>query len=95
MYVFALIIASTEVNGVSTMQIRKLRKRRFMTLEQLAAKSGVGRVNINRYELGTVEPGVHNAIKIARALGCTVEQLVADEEGETADGETENAQAGC
>lgn len=77
------------------MQIRTLRKRRFMTLEQLAAKSGVGRVNINRYELGTVEPGVHNAIKIARALGCTVEQLVADEEGETADGETENVQAGC
>lgn len=61
------------------MQIRKLRKRRFMTLEQLAAKSGVGRVNINRYELGTVEPGLHNAIKIARALGCTAEDLIKDE----------------
>lgn len=71
------------------MQIRKMRRRRFMTLEELAEKSGVSRVNINRYELGTVEPKVLNAYKIARALGCTVEELIEDEEaaGDGANGQ--------
>lgn len=61
------------------MLIRNLRRRRLMTLEELAEKSGVSRVNINRYELGTVEPKVFNAYKIARALDCTVEDLIMDE----------------
>lgn len=74
------------MNEVCTMQIRAIRKRRLMTLEQLAAKSGVDRVSINRYELGSHEPSVSKAIKIARALGCTVEQLMDDEEGAGEDG---------
>ena len=62
------------------MQIRTLRKRRLMTLEELARRSGVGRVVINRYELGTHKPDIYSAIKIARALDVTVEDLVSDEE---------------
>lgn len=62
------------------MLIKTFRKRRYMTLEQLAAKSGVQRASINRYELGKREPGVYNAIRIARALGVTVEDLVSDED---------------
>lgn len=61
------------------MLIRSYRKKKLLTLEELAQKSGVSRVNINRYELGTVEPKVINAYKIARALGCTVEDLLSDE----------------
>ena len=63
--------------------IRNLRKRRFLTLEQLALKSGVSRVSITRYENGKREPKVSDAIKIARALNCTVEDLVRDEDGTT------------
>lgn len=69
--------------------IKTMRKRRLMTADQLAIKSGVSRVSITRYENGQREPKVREAVRIAKALGCTVEQLVADEEGETA--EDENA----
>lgn len=72
--------------------IKTMRKRRLMTADQLAIKSGVSRVSITRYENGKREPKVREAIRIARALGCTVEQLVADEEGETADGENETTE---
>ena len=66
--------------------IKTLRKRRLMTAEQLALKSGVARVSITRYENGKREPRVGEALKIARALGCTVEQLMDDEEGAGEDG---------
>lgn len=66
--------------------IKALRKRRLMTAEQLALKSGVARVSITRYENGKREPRVGEALKIARALGCTVEQLMDDEKGAGEDG---------
>lgn len=61
--------------------IRNMRKRRLLTLEQLAIKSGVSRVSITRYENGKREPKVGDALKIARALGCTVEELIEDDGG--------------
>lgn len=65
--------------------IKTMRKRRLMTADQLAIKSGVSRVSITRYENGQREPKVREAIRIARALGCTVEQLVEGEEEATVD----------
>ncbi|MBR3239511.1 MAG: helix-turn-helix transcriptional regulator [Oscillospiraceae bacterium] len=56
--------------------IRTMRKKRLLTLEQLAAKSGVSRVSITRYENGQRVPKLDDALKIARALDCTVEELV-------------------
>ena len=67
--------------------IRNMRKRRLFTLEQLAARSGVSRVSITRYENGPREPKVGDALKIARALDCTVEELFdISPKGETYDG---------
>jgi DNA-binding XRE family transcriptional regulator len=41
----------------------------------LAKKSGVSRVSINRYELGTRVPDVTVAIKLAQALNHSVEEV--------------------
>ena len=50
-----------------------------MTVEELAAKCGQSRVTVNRYELGLHKPDIFTAVRIARALDCTVEDLVSDE----------------
>ncbi len=65
----------TEVNGL---QIRTLRKEKGLTLEELAKMSGVSRVAINRYELGDRVPNVTIAVKLAKALDCTVDDLLTD-----------------
>ena len=49
-------------------------------MEELAAKSGVSRVSINRYELGQRIPDVTIARKIAEALSCTIEELLENDE---------------
>ena len=67
------------------MVIRAMRIKRGLTLEALAKKSGVSRVSINRYELGDRVPDVTTAKKIADALSCTIEEILADEK----DGEGE------
>lgn len=61
------------------------------TLEQagimqrwVADKTGITAVAINRYVHGSREPGVRNAIKIAKVLGMKVEDLW-DEEGSEED----------
>lgn len=60
--------------------IREIRLKRGMTLEELAKASGVSRVSINRYELGRRAPSVYVATKIAKALDCTLEELLADKD---------------
>lgn len=50
-----------------------------MTLEELAAKSGLSRVSVNRYELGTRTPRADAALKLAKALNCTVEELLKED----------------
>lgn len=58
--------------------IKEMRIKKKMTLEALAKKSGVSRASLNRYELGTRVPNVHAAMKIARALECSVEELFSE-----------------
>lgn len=63
--------------------VKILRKRHLWTQAALSEISGVPRVNIVRYEKGQREPKVSDAIKLARALGVTVEELMGDELPET------------
>ena len=59
-----------------TNKISDFRKAQHMTQPQLAEKVGVSNYTvIQRYERGKVEPSVSTAIKIARALNTTVEEL--------------------
>lgn len=57
------------------MGIRAIRKRRGLSQEDLSAKSGVNRISISKYERGASYPNMANAMKIANALGCKIDQL--------------------
>ena len=62
----------------------KIRQRRHdlgLTIEELAAKAGVGATSLQRYELGVNSPTYYQLFKIAGALSCTVGEL-ADKTGD-------------
>lgn len=54
--------------------VKKYRRARKLTLEQLSEKSGIPVSTINDIEHGT-EPRVITALYLARSLGATVERL--------------------
>lgn len=63
-------------------RITEFRKAKQMTQPQLAEKANLTSYTlIQRYEKGTRLPGVDIALRIAKALGTTVEELfILDEE---------------
>jgi putative transcriptional regulator len=56
-------------------RLRELRDARGWTQAELAARVGVSRKTINTIENGVFVPSTPTALKIAEALGLTVEQL--------------------
>jgi transcriptional regulator with XRE-family HTH domain len=64
--------------------LRTIRKSKNLTQYELADLTGIGRVNITRYELGTSNVPMKNAIKIADALDCTLDDLFGESEKEVA-----------
>lgn len=56
--------------------IRQYRKNKNLTQYQLAYLTGIGRVNITRYETGVNNVPIKNAMKIAKALECTLDELL-------------------
>lgn len=56
-------------------RLLEMRKKENLTQKQLAEKSGVGRTTISNIENKVYIPGVDVALKITRALGCTVEDV--------------------
>ena len=63
------------------MNLQMIRKQKGINQTRLAQLSGVHRVSIVRYEEGRTTPNARNALKLARALGCTIDELL----GETID----------
>ena len=61
--------------------LQMIRKQKGISQTRLAQLSGVHRVSIVRYEEGRTTPNARNALKLARALGCTIDELL----GETKD----------
>ena len=61
--------------------LQMIRKQKGISQTRLAQLSGVHRVSIVRYEEGRTTPNARNALKLARALGCTIDELL----GETID----------
>ena len=57
-------------------RLRDLRKRRLLTQEQLAERSGVGIATIVRVERNQVEPRGSTIRKLAEALSIEPEELV-------------------
>lgn len=58
--------------------LQKLRKRKGLSQEQLAAQLDVSRQAISRWETGAI-PDMENVMKISRFFGYTVEQLMDDQ----------------
>ena len=63
-------------------KLRELRRRRVLTLEELAQKAGVGRNTVWRLEHGMMGAQPRTIRKLARALGVEPEELVRTEVGD-------------
>jgi transcriptional regulator with XRE-family HTH domain len=61
---------------VDMARLRELRRRRVLTLEELAAKAGVGRNTIWRLEHGVMGAQPRTIRKLAKALDVEPEDLV-------------------
>lgn len=66
-------------------RLRELRERAGLTQRELAERAGVPQRSVSNYEQGLAEPGLGAAIRLARALDVTVEELT--EEPENPDAE--------
>ena len=58
------------------MRIKEFRKAKGMTQADLAKAAGITSVAICRYEKEHRKPNIFIAVKIANALGVTVEELI-------------------
>ena len=56
-------------------RLRELREEPGLTQAQLADRIGVSRKTVNTVENGVFVPSTVVALKLARALGCPVEEL--------------------
>ena len=61
-------------------KLRETRKRKLLTQQQLAERSGVGIATIIRIERNQVEPRGSTIRKLAEALGVDPHELVTSEE---------------
>ena len=64
---------------VDVAKLRELRRRRVLTLEELAKKAGVGRNTIWRLEHGVMGAQPRTIRKLAKALDVEPEELVKTE----------------
>lgn len=65
-------------------RVKVLREGKRLTLKELEELSGVDGSLINRIENGKVTPRVDTAVKLARALGVSVDELLVEYEAELA-----------
>lgn len=62
------------------MNIRVLRQKAGMTQEQLAKKMNVDQTAVSRWETSDTKPLKKYRKKLARVLGCTVDELMREAE---------------
>ncbi|WP_276913962.1 helix-turn-helix transcriptional regulator [Aneurinibacillus aneurinilyticus] len=68
-------ISSEDVKSYGTNRIRDIRTAIGMNVEELAEKTGYSRTTIQDYERNQRQPDISGAIRIAKALGKTVEDI--------------------
>lgn len=62
-------------------RIKEVRRQRNLTQSALAEKAGVARPFISEIETGTANPTISTALKLARALECSMDYLFLMDEG--------------
>ena len=71
-------VRAVEADGAAGARIRAARKEAGLTQQSLSGSVQVSRQTIIAMETGDYAPSVYLAIRIARALGTTVEDLWGD-----------------
>ena len=67
------------------MNLRKIRKEKGITQEQLANQIGAKRTRITNYETGYREPNLETLRNLATALEVTVDELIGDDDNDQCD----------
>ena len=62
------------------MSLKDIRLSKKLTQEELAKRSGIKQNGISRYESGTRTPSMKTAKALAKALGCSIDELISDPE---------------
>lgn len=65
------------------LQLRALRTKKGLTLTELAEKIGSSYQAVGRWERGTTEITLGDALKVCRVLDCTLDELVGGESTDT------------
>ena len=65
------------------MNIRKIRSEKNISQKELADMIGSSQMNICRYEIGIRNPSLQTAKAIAKALDCTIDELLEEPKEET------------
>ena len=76
------MIEGGDLEDTARRRLRTLRQARGWTLDDLAARAHVGASTISRIETGQRRLAVDQLVTLARALGVTVDELLADDDGE-------------
>ncbi len=71
-----------ELEDTARRRLRTLRQAKGWTLDDLAARAHVGASTISRIETGQRRLAVDALVVLARALGVTVDDLLADDDGD-------------
>lgn len=66
--------------GNTRTRLKELREAKHMTQDELSAATGIHRVTIARYETTDRGMTIDSAILLANALGCTVNDLLNDQQ---------------
>ncbi len=70
------------IEDVARQRLRSLRLAQGWTLDELARRSNIGASTISRIETGHRRLAIDNLADLARALGATVDELLADDTGD-------------
>src|SRR5262245_46043472 len=66
-------------------RVKHFRQQRGWSQDQLAAKSGISRTGVSAIEIGRLVPSVATALELAKAFGCTVEDLFGIDDEQSAE----------
>lgn len=73
------MVSRTAATSGTDNPVRRRRRAQRLTQAELAAAVGVSRQTVIAVEQGDYAPSVYLALRIARALGATVEELFIDD----------------
>jgi transcriptional regulator with XRE-family HTH domain len=76
------VTEGVELEETARRRLRTLRQARGWTLDDLAARAHVGASTISRIETGQRRLALDQLVTLARALGITVDDLLADDDGD-------------